>query len=361
MPLETFREDRIKFLPGSIISAADLDFKFNAITKYINDSVLTFLEQLKALKVAGSVSAGDVGKFHKNVGDGTTVWSGITGDSIEDNSISFSKLIKCEPGSLFTTDENEKWKILNAPDEENLVLVNDGNGVINWAKLTGDYLEDGAVLARHVKDQTIRKNNLSEDLLASLLFEDSLTGTFFAPGSLTTATLEDGGGATGLNETHLTAEALQAFKTGVYSSMIPDNFFTYLGQNPWIYYYDSNDQEMISPAPAAEISRILTPKGTPVTVPLHESVKLPSNVIMQHTELSDPNIVPMLDFLVKEGTDVYEFRHVKLNSLETSYGSNQVFLVPAAFQNGATINDLIEDGAIGKECFSPAIRSKLGL
>lgn len=356
--MKSFREDEITFKAGEPISAYALDYKFNALVDYINEVVIPFVEQIKNAKVVGSTNTADIGKFHKNVGDGSTAWSFINADSIKDYDLSFSKLQKTSPGSLAVTDRDGKWSILDPAESEGDVLVNTGEGFLAWTKLTGDYLEDGCITSSKVKPASITEDNLSKELLATLLLEDSLDGDLFADSSITSGALEDGSALTGLTAEKLIPADLDNFKYGIYSGMLPDNFFVEgFGLNKFlngVYAYPALDDG------GSGLARVLTPLGAQIKVPLDASVKLPANALSSAP--GAPANQQVNDWIVKEGTEVYQTRHIKAKSLNAEYSGNPAYyLVPAAFQNGACANDLIEDGAIGKECFNSYVRGVLGL
>jgi hypothetical protein len=189
-----------------VMNAEDFDLQFNKIINYINTKIVPIVNNLGGNNIAGTNEPNTANTFLRNIGDGTTEWSPINNNAINDYSIAFSKIIRTPAnaiGSIFATGADRAFRLV-VPTAENQTLIARNNNLPAWQKLkaenffdrtidgtkiayqaiglehlsaqvTGRGVEDNAVLERHVADQVITSTQIVDGaLVASKIKQDIL-------------------------------------------------------------------------------------------------------------------------------------------------------------------------------------------
>lgn len=232
---------------GDTINAIDFDAAFNQIIDFINDEIIANLNQLLGGAVPGSVNPADINKFRRNVGDGTTEWSSIGNDALDDYTLEFSKLSKCTPCSILATGADKIFKEVTT-DQSHFTLISQANALPIWRKLRAENVDDRQITGIKIALGTLTNENLENDLLATQLLDDAVTGVKIVDRTIPTGKIADGAideNVLGnLMDTLIGRNMAGGYNTSVnlYGNTLPDGFIANANyfqpfSNSTIYYY----------------------------------------------------------------------------------------------------------------------------
>lgn len=223
MAIKEFKRIENYFSSFKKVQADIIDSQFNMIAKYLNQQPVKDLNKLIDNQIPGSNQPGDVNKFLQNSGDGNTKWTFIDTSSFHDNSLSLSKLIKPNPGSVLATDDNQILEELSINRNNYSLISKVGNAPI-WQKLTGVSIEERTITGEKVADHTLTNDNLPSYLIESYIADDSITGDKFQNGSITFEKIAN----QALTQEKLRPDILAEFSNTIWEEMMPDNYISNL-------------------------------------------------------------------------------------------------------------------------------------
>lgn len=173
------------------MNAAAFDLEFSKIVNFVNNKIISVLNQLISDSIPGSVNPNDINKFRRNVGDGTTDWASIGNDALTDFSLEFSKLSKCTPCSILAAGADKIFKEVTT-DQSNLTLISQANNLPIWRKIRSENIFDRNVTGDHIALGTLTNDNFENGLLATQLLDDAVTAIKIIDRTIPTAKIEEG-------------------------------------------------------------------------------------------------------------------------------------------------------------------------
>lgn len=251
MPISNLLHNETNFADirdrGETMNAIDFDDAFTQIVNFINNNIITELNQLLGGAVPGSTNPNDINKFRRNIGDGTTEWAFIGNDAFEDFTLEFSKLSRCTPCTVLATGADRIFKEVTT-DQSNFTLISQANNLPVWRKLRSENIIDRAITGAKIALGTLTNENLQNDLLATQLLDNAVTGVKIVDRTIPTGKIENGA----INEDILRdllspligRNFAGGFQTTIqlYGNTLPDGFITNLNyftgaSNSLIRYY----------------------------------------------------------------------------------------------------------------------------
>lgn len=157
-----------------LMKAVDFDFQFNNITNYINNSIIPILKNITQNIVPGSTIPELAMTYLKNVGDGTTEWSSIAFNDIQDYTLSYAKLVQTNPCSVLATDVNQSFIAVTAI-EAGQALISQNNNTPIWKKITGNNIEDRQIVDQKIARGSLLSRNFAPGILGTRLELNSIT------------------------------------------------------------------------------------------------------------------------------------------------------------------------------------------
>lgn len=176
---------------GQTMNAVTFDVEFSKIVNFINNKIISVLNQLISDSVPGSVNPNDINKFRRNIGDGTTDWASIGNDALIDFSLEFSKLSKCTPCSILATGADKIFKEVTT-DQSNFTLISQANNLPVWRKISSENIFDRNVTADHIALGTLTNDNFENGLLVTQLLDDAVTAIKIVDRTISTVKIEEG-------------------------------------------------------------------------------------------------------------------------------------------------------------------------
>lgn len=310
---------------GDTMNAIDFDEAFTKIVNFINDEIITELNQLVGGAIPGSTNPADINKFRRNVGDGTTDWASIGNDALANLSLGFSKLSKCTPGSILATGADKIFREVTT-DQLHFTLISQANNLPIWRKLRSENIEDRQVTGIKIALATLTNDNFEDGLLATQLLDNAVTRVKIVDRTIPTSKIADGTIDANILRDLLSPLIGRNFAGGhsttiqLYGNTLPDGFInnsSYLGGFLINYRYLRNDFKL------------------PPGMPFYNITGL---------NIGDQAIAN------------YQIAPRSLNGTRI----NQ-YLPGSTYKLPRDINDLIADGGIGPENLPASYRTALGL
>lgn len=328
--------------------ADSIDSQFNMIVKYLNNEIVTTLKRLSNDKIPGSVVPSDVGKFLRNVGDGSTHWDEINNDSFSSYSLALSKLIKINASSVLAYDENQMLKDIT-PIGDNQALVARLNKVPIWKKLKADNLADRTIKGSNVADGTITNRNLPAYLIETLIGDGTITGNKFKNDSITSIKIAD----KTLSAEKLSPALAAEFPNKVWPNIIPNGYLkdaTKVIESS--YTTGSIDR--------TRLMRVINPKGTHALPSMQgSSVYTSINTVLPLTKFKGDFIPALVYGKIKSSIKL------KLNDIDPNRvmikatKGNFPNVTPFNFGWRRDLNSLLAAESVGLEHLTPKLRKKL--
>lgn len=132
---------------NDFIKAGDFDKQFTTIGSYINQFIVPTLNQLISSQVPGSNNPIDANKNLINVGDGSTKWDFPKAEYIPEYSLSLTKLVQANAGSILATDNNQIFRVVS-PSGSGLALTSRVDNTPIWKKIVGNESISNRVITR---------------------------------------------------------------------------------------------------------------------------------------------------------------------------------------------------------------------
>lgn len=240
MPIKPFKRIKNYFSGFNTIQAAEIDKQFNEIARYLNKEIVPSLNILIDSKIPGSENPADTNKFLQNIGDGTTIWSFINNNTFSDFSISLSKIVKLNTGSILAGNNEGEIVAVNSTINSS-ILVSRANNFPTWRKLNHTNLKNRAITGDNVADGTITNMNLAANLIENLIIDNSITDNKFQDNSINTSKIADNA----LEVNKLSQELQLHWKDTVWSNIIPNNYLTIVNQIMKPYTHATQSWETI--------------------------------------------------------------------------------------------------------------------
>ncbi len=144
---------------NDFIKAGDFDKQFTTIGSYINQFIVPTLNQLISSQVPGSNNPVDANKNLINVGDGTTKWDFPKAEYIPDYSLSLTKLVQANAGSILATDNNQVFRVVS-PSGSGLALTSRVQNTPIWKKIVGnESVSNRVITSDKIALQGLRSEN----------------------------------------------------------------------------------------------------------------------------------------------------------------------------------------------------------
>lgn len=121
---------------NGFIKAGDFDGQFTTIGTYINQFIVPTLNQLVDSLTPGINNPVDANKNLINVGDGNTKWDFPKAEYIPDYSLSLTKLLQANIGSILATDNNQIFRAVS-PARSGLALTARIDNTPVWRQIRG--------------------------------------------------------------------------------------------------------------------------------------------------------------------------------------------------------------------------------
>lgn len=152
------------------IKANDFDGQFNDIAGYLNAVLKPEIDSIINEALKGK--AGNVGEYLHNIGDGSTVWSLLDDDTIDDYLISLDKIADQEVGAILTTDDFGYITTL-ARSAANEVLVSRADDMPIWKLLENNDIgievltgkQFGILLAENFVENTFLEEFIPDEIV----------------------------------------------------------------------------------------------------------------------------------------------------------------------------------------------------
>lgn len=305
---------------GNTINAIDFDNAFSQIVNFINDNIISELNQLLGGAVPGSTNPDDINKFRRNIGDGTTEWASIGDDAFDDFTLEFSKLSKCTPCSILATGADKIFKEITT-DQSNYTLISQANNLPVWRKLRSENIDDRQVTGPKIALATLTNENFEDGLLSTQLLDDSVIGIKIVDRTIPGIKIED--------------EAIDA-------DILGDLLNRLIGRSTNVFLWGNT-----------------LPDG------FVSNLNYFSNRAINHTNLRNDFTLPIGTTLtsidkrnIADGAiNNYQIADRSLNGQRL----NQYTATPGILILARDINDLIADGGIGPSNLPAQYRTALGL
>lgn len=140
MPLNPLTFDNDYFTKiqnrNGFIKAGDFDSQFTTIGSYINKFIVSTLDQLIDSLTPGINNPADANKNLINVGDGNTKWDFPKAEYIPESSLSLTKLLQANIGSILATDSNQIFRAVS-PASGGLALTSRIDNTPIWKQIRG--------------------------------------------------------------------------------------------------------------------------------------------------------------------------------------------------------------------------------
>lgn len=175
---------------GDTMNANEFDLAFSEIVNFINNQIISTLNQLLSGAVPGSTDPNDINKFRRNVGDGTTEWASIGNDAFDDFTLGFSKLSKCTPCSILAAGADKIFREVTT-DQSNFTLISQANSLPVWRNIRSQNIDDRQITGVKIALRTLTNDNLENNLLATQLLDDAVTGIKVVNRTIPTSKIED--------------------------------------------------------------------------------------------------------------------------------------------------------------------------
>jgi len=180
-----------------MINAEDLDFQFNNLVGYLNRKIIPLINNLQAREIPGVNDANLVNAFLLNIGDGSTKWTPINTNYLNDFSIALSKfqndngnMFGDNIGSVVATDNSRSFSAATPVSEEEVLISRQNNHPI-WRKIeTGD-IDNQSITGNKIGLTSIGREHLDPALLGTNLAPNSVITNFVLNNNITGAKLAD--------------------------------------------------------------------------------------------------------------------------------------------------------------------------
>lgn len=330
-----------------MINAEDLDFQFNNLTDYLNKKIVPLVNGLISREILGVEDPDLIGACLFNIGDGTTKWSKVDANTIEDYTIPLSKFINYNYnffgeniGSILATDNSKIFSPVTPLESENILFSRLNNSPI-WRTIeTGD-IQNKSITSENIALNSVGLEHLSPEVIGVDIGESSILTNFIANSNITGDKLLDGS----ITEIKISANLINERKANVASNnfVIADNTL----ENRHFAA-----QSIAANSTANQGSSYL---GTPMQCVQVRSKECFDDLV-NYTFTSDNIIDGSIDAATIVGwitaeefieDGAIENRHIENYSVSLHY-----------------VNKVANEGNIGtipKEALDPAIRAKLGL
>jgi hypothetical protein len=312
--------------------AINFDYQFSVFANYLNNIIKPALDNLINDMVAGSTAPNEVNTFLRNVGDGTTEWASVGGNAINDYSLQFTKLSRCNPSSILAAGND---RALNAitPQEVNQVLISRVDNAPIWQKVTADNIQDRTITGAKVALGSLTNQNFQPDLLLTQLIDDLVTGEKIVDRTINSSKIADGSideAILGNLRDTLIGTARDPIQ--LWGNTIPDGYITI----PIMSQYDA----VINYTHLVNDFRIPINKWR-----LYDD---PNERVFQYTVIADGAIAS------------YQIAPESLNGSRLVSNLGELHQ-PYIYYLPRDINDLIADGGIAPENLPAHYRAALGL
>lgn len=224
MALNPFNRDTAYFQSmrdrGMMMNAEDFDFQFNNLVDYLNNKIVPLVNRLNAKEIPGT---NETDTFLLNVGDGTTKWTKVNSNLIADFSVPISKLSNSELhlfddalGSVLATN-NSKVFTATEPTAINQVLASRQNNTPIWRLIeTGDILNQ-SITGNKLGLLSIDPAQLSGEVIGGNIHPNTILNRHILDGNITGDKLQDGAIVERSIHYQLVNERLQKLRVSVYS------------------------------------------------------------------------------------------------------------------------------------------------
>jgi len=220
---------------NDFIKAGDFDKQFTTIGSYINQFIVPTLNQLISSQVPGSNNPIDANKNLINVGDGTTKWDFPKAEYIPDYSLSLSKLVQANAGSILATDNNQIFRVVS-PNGSGLALTARVQNTPIWKKIVGnESISNRVITSDKIALQGLRSENFG------ISFERTYIRTVIRNQLIAANTIPSSKIANGAITANVLSQSMVNYLIGINNTQIalggntaPDNFIT---SHKYINYY----------------------------------------------------------------------------------------------------------------------------
>lgn len=210
---------------NDFIKAGDFDKQFTTIGSYINKSIIPTLNQLISSQTPGSNNPIDANKNLINVGDGTTKWDFPKAEYITDYSLTLTKLIQANVGSILATDNNQIFRPVS-PVVGGLALTARVQNTPIWKKIIGtDSIRHRTITRNKIALNTLIANNFPEGFFKKYV-SGQITTDKIQPASISSAKIV----AKAVNSSHFAQNminqlcGLNGSNAILWENTLPDNF-----------------------------------------------------------------------------------------------------------------------------------------
>lgn len=196
MALNPFNRDTAYFQSmrdrGMMMNAEDLDFQFNNLVEYLNKKIIPLIDRLEANEIPGVDDVNLTNFFLLNIGDGSTKWTAINTNYLNNFSIPLSKIqgdIR-NIGSVIATDNSNSFSAATPLFEEEVLISRKNNRPI-WRKIESGDIENQSITGDKIGLMSIGIEHLDPTLLGTNLTPNSIITNFILNNNITGTKLAD--------------------------------------------------------------------------------------------------------------------------------------------------------------------------
>ena len=175
-----------------MINAEDLDFQFNNLVEYLNKKIIPLIDTLEAREIPGVDDVNLANFFLLNIGDGSTKWTAINTNYLNNFSIPLSKIqgdIR-NIGSVIATDNSNSFSAATPLFEEEVLISRINNRPI-WRKIESGDIENQSITGDKIGLMSIGIEHLDPTLLGTNLTPNSIITNFILNNNITGTKLAD--------------------------------------------------------------------------------------------------------------------------------------------------------------------------
>lgn len=323
MPISRLKRKDNFFATKTKFKAVEIDLEFNKIVDFINNDIISTVNELISNQFIGSDNVNLRNSFLINVGNSTTKWDFLNLDNFAYNGTSLIKFEQGTPNSILAVDNLDNYRFVT-PTQNQQVLQSVLNNLPTFNTISGDSFTDRCILANHVALNSIGANNVG-DIIYDIA--DNIIPTVkFANNAVTVNNLEQGNNENGITLNKFTPVIQAIFKDMLTSNMMADNFFR-------TYYY--------------------------------QIFNLPRNIYNSENKVNYERITginvfqyPVNKFAAVQNIfiDSFDLSHVALNSIEAKrlqYTEDNLNYLP-------NVNEFLDEGCIHPEHLDEELKTLFG-
>ena len=146
----------------NLIESYDIDSQFELISNYINNVIVEAINDIIPDEFQGVID--NKNYLLANMSNGLIQWKQLS-EIVKNYSIDFKKIIKpLDQGNVLYVNSNQTLTLSNSAIQDDMVL-SIKNSIPIFKLIEEENFDNGAIISEDIKDKTIEKENLTQELI----------------------------------------------------------------------------------------------------------------------------------------------------------------------------------------------------